>query len=164
MFGVGGLPPNAKATTPSSQRFGIGLLLFLTVCDAEPALVVEPDVGVDDVRAEARVDGRGGPLALEVADDLLPRAAYRRGTVRAPGGGRRRGACKNEFENNQLIPTQQQSANEYSRASQGRFLSGQGLLACLNFGTLNPSTALARFWQLCTVFGLRKVSRKTGPS
>ena len=126
--------------------------------------MVEPDVGVDDVRAEARVDGRGGPLALEVADDLLPRAAYRRGTVRAPGGGRRRGACKNEFENNQLIPTQQQSANEYSRASQGRFLSGQGLLACLNFGTLNPSTALARFWQLCTVFGLRKVSRKTGPS
>ena len=53
--------------------------------------MVEPDVGVDDVRAEARVDGRGGPLALEVADDLLPRAAYRRGTVRAPGGGRRGG-------------------------------------------------------------------------
>ena len=52
--------------------------------------MVEPDVGVDDVRAEARVDGRRGPLALEVTDDLLPRAADGRGTVRAPGRRRRR--------------------------------------------------------------------------
>ena len=44
--------------------------------------MVEPDVGVDDVRAEAGVDGGGGPLALEVADDLLPRAAHRRRAVR----------------------------------------------------------------------------------
>ena len=147
MFGIGRLPPNAKATTPSSQRFGIGLLLFLTVCDAEPALVVEPDVGVDDVRAEARVDGRGGPLALEVADDLLPRAAYRRGTVRAPGGGRRRGTCKNEFENNQLIPTQQQSANEYSRASQHRadFCQARACLLVLTLARSVPRRRLPAF-------------------
>ena len=65
----------------------------LTVRDADPALVVEPDVGVDDVRAEAGVDGGGGPLALEVADDLLPRAAHRRRAVRQAGGRRRR-TCK----------------------------------------------------------------------
>ena len=50
--------------------------------------MVEPDVGVDDVRAEARVHGGGGPLALEVADNLLPWAADGGGTVRATGGRR----------------------------------------------------------------------------
>ena len=56
----------------------------------EPALGVEPDVGVDDVRAEAGVDGGGGPLALEVAHDLLARAADGRGAVRPPGRRGRR--------------------------------------------------------------------------
>ena len=51
--------------------------------------MVEPDVGVDDVRAEARVHGGGGPLALEVTHHLLPWAADGRGTVRAAGGRRR---------------------------------------------------------------------------
>ena len=71
------------------------ILICLTVCDAEPAVAVEADVGVDDVGAEAGVHRRGGPLALEVADHLLPRAAHGRGAVRAAGGRRRRGgACK----------------------------------------------------------------------
>ena len=81
---------NRKSPPACPQRFDQCGRDVLTVGDVEPALAVEADVGVDDVRAEARVDGGGGPLALEVAHDLLPRAADGRRAVRPAGRRGRR--------------------------------------------------------------------------
>ncbi len=69
----------------------------LTVAQLHPAVLVEPDVGVDEVRVEAGVDRRHGPLPFEVADDILAGGAQSGGRAGASVVAirrRRGGGCK----------------------------------------------------------------------
>lgn len=69
-----------------------------TFGELDPAVLVDADVGPDDVGAQAHVQLGHGPLALVVAHHLV---AGRAEVGRAGGGGRRHG-CKGKEKKKQI--------------------------------------------------------------